>query len=128
MTTELERLVNQLSPEQARRLLATLHSEEKKSKITFPKHVDSTVTFRRPQISITWKDALRHLNEVIIQDCDLSPVATIKAQVVDACATIAELCDSDAEKRTILARASRVVMETDYMKLLNHVANLATMQ
>ena len=128
MTTELERLVSQLSPKQAQQLLAKIYVKEKKQKVLVPRPIKMTITSRGPQVSTTWKDALRHLSEVIIIDCDKMPVATIKAQVVDACATLAELCESKAEKRMILAKASRIVMETDYSRLLNYISNLATMQ
>lgn len=122
---ELEKLVKSLPKAERMRLLAKIQSrtpQPRSKEVLRP--VEGSITFNSPRVCISWKDALQHLHEVIIQNCDKKPVATIKAQVVEACATLAELCERDGDKRMILGKAVGVVMETDRIRLLNRLTNL----
>lgn len=122
-----------LSPEQAEKIWKELKGSKKKypqkampkTRVQFP--ITSTITFKTQQPCITWQEALKHLGEVLIQDVDKKSVPTIKGQIVEALAMLAEVAVDEGQKRTILGRANRVIMETDRMKLMNQVASMATM-
>jgi hypothetical protein len=73
----------------------------------------------------TKKAALQHLGEILLLDIEKKSSSTIKAHVVEALATLAELEDNIAEKKATLMRAARIVLEEDRLRLFNKVASLA---
>jgi len=76
---------------------------------------------------ITKKDALRHLGSILIADVEKRSSSTIKAHVVEALSTLAELEDSQTAKRDTLMRAVKIILETDRLKLFYRVTSLATL-
>lgn len=125
--------ISNLPPEVAEKIWRELkgrkrsypHKEHKQTKVKFP--VVSTISFGVQRPCISWKDALRHLGEVLVQDVDKKSSPTIKGQIVEACAVLADIAMDESQKKAILGRAMRIVMETDRMKLMNQVASMATL-
>lgn len=111
----LQKLIDQLSPVDAKMLLDRLQRKvAKKPKanpyIQFPKLGCRNGGMIQP---CTCKgDVMKHLTEEIIQDCDKKSTPTIKAQLVESLATIAELIDEGEKKKKILNEAARLVMIT----------------
>ncbi len=124
----LEILINQLNRSEIQYLLNKFQKKITKTKpkvyVEFP--ITETTTFGIPRTCVSKKDAIRHLNEVVIQDCDKKPIPTIKAQVVDALSTIAEAVGSIEEKARILSIAAKFVMITERETLLRRLSTLAT--
>lgn len=125
--------ISNLPPEVAEKIWKELkgkkksypYKQHKQTKVKFP--TTSTISFGVQRPCISWQDALHHLGEVLIQDVDKKSSPTIKGQIVEACAVLADIATDESQKKAILGRAVRVVMETDRMKLMNQIASMATM-
>jgi len=125
--------INSLSPELAEKIWKELKGNKapipkklaKKTRVTFPPVDVIALNMHNPCIS--WQDAMRHLGEVLIQDVDKRSSATIKGQVVEAYAMLAEVVEDESRKRALLGKAMQVVMESDRNRLLERIATLATM-
>ena len=99
--------------------------KQKKTRIDFPK---VTIKYQNATgLCITKKSALQHLGEILLMDIDKKSSPTIKAHVVEALATLAELEDNVSEKKATLMRAAKIVLEEDRLRLFDKVATLATL-
>jgi len=99
--------------------------KQKKTRVDFPK---ITIKYQNATgLCITKKSALQHLGEILLMDIDKKPSPTIKAHVVEALATLAELEDNISEKKATLMRAAKIVLEEDRLRLFDKVATLATL-
>lgn len=124
---KIERLLAQI-PESERPLLRERifgKPKKKKTWIEFPK---VTIKYQGAVgLCTTKKDALRHLGSILIADVEKRSSSTIKAHVVEALSTLAELEDSQTSKRDTLMRAVKIVLETDRLKLFYRVSSLAAL-
>jgi hypothetical protein len=121
----IERLILQIPRAERQKLRDRIFGVPKKKRtwIEFPK-----VTIRyqgAAGLCTTKKAALQHLGEILLLDIEKKSSSTIKAHVVEALATLAELEDNIAEKKATLMRAARIVLEEDRLRLFNKVASLA---
>ena len=123
----LEILVKQLSRTEVSYLVDRLQKKldlgKPRSYIVFP--ITETHTFGIPRTCVSKADAIRHLNEVILQNCDKKSTPTIKAQVVDAISTLAEVVESTDEKVRMLTTAAKFILITERDALLNKLVTLA---
>ena len=124
---EIERLILQIPKAERQKLRDKIFGVPKKKKtwVEFPK---VTIKYQGATgMCITKKDALRHLGSVLIADVEKRSSSTIKAHVVEALSTLAELENSQTAKRDTLMRAVKIILETDRLKLFYRVASLAAL-
>jgi len=122
---EIERLLLQISKAERQKLRDRIFGVPKKKKtwIDFPR---VTVRYQGAAgLCTTKKAALQHLGEILLLDIEKKSSSTIKAHVVEALGTLAELEDNAAEKKATLMRAAKIVLEEDRLRLFNKVASLA---
>ena len=100
-------------------------SKQKKTRIDFPK---VTILYQGAiGLCITKNSALQHLGEILLMNIDKKSSPTIKAHVVEALATLAELEDNVSEKKATLMRAAKIVLEENRIKLFDKIASLAVL-
>ena len=124
---KIERLISQIPASERAKLRERIFGKpkEKKTQIDFPK---ITIKYQGAVgLCTTKKAALRHLGSIILSDIDKKPSSTIKAHVVEALATLAELEDNIAEKKATLVKAAKIVLEEDRLRLFSKVASLAAL-
>ena len=99
--------------------------KQKKTRIDFPK---VTIKYQNATgLCITKNSALQHLGEILLMDIDKKSSPTIKAHVVEALATLAELEDNVSEKKATLMKAAKIVLEENRIKLFDKIASLAVL-
>lgn len=121
----IEELVKELDSDEAAaflRSLARRKLKRKKTRIAFPEI--TIIAFGIPQVCISRKDAIRHMAEVFLPDCDKKPVATLKGQVVEALVTLAELIP--VKKEHLLHEAAKFILIQDRVKVMKKLATYAT--
>ena len=124
---KIERLIQQIPESERLRLREKIFGkpEVKKARIEFPKVM---IRYQNAVgLCTSKKDALRHLGSILIADVEKRSSSTIKAHVVEALSTLAELEDSQTAKRETLMRAVKIVLETDRLKLFYRVSSLAAL-
>ena len=112
---EIDKLIDQLSPVDVKVLLNKLQRKSAKKPKTNPYIQFPSLTCRNGhmvQPCTNKGDVMKHLTQEIIQDCDKKSTPTIKAQLVESLATIAELLDDEEKKKKILNEAARLVIIT----------------
>jgi len=125
----IQGLIDQLTPASAQVLLDKLQKKvaTKKAKtnhyIEFPRQ-ESRTFGGIPRPCTSSKDVIQHFAEEIIQNCDKKSVPTIKAQVVEALATLAEIVEPQ-KKIAVLTKAARFVMAPEREDVLRMLTNLA---
>ena len=124
---KIESLLLQIPKAERSLLIERIFGKPKKKStwIDFPK---VTIKYQGAiGLCTTKKMALQHLGEILLMDIDKKPSSTIKAHVVEALATLAELEDNISEKKATLMRAAKIVLEEDRLRLFDKVATLATL-
>ena len=120
--TQLERLINELSPEARTQVLATLKTQKKKkTHVPFP--VIEARSISKTQMCISRQDAIRFFGEVLIPDCTIKSTATLKAQVVEAFVTLAEV----TKDNSFLQSAAKFVMIESRDHLIKRLTTYATL-
>lgn len=123
MTTALEKLIDELSPEARTQVLATLKMQEKKKTTHVPFPVIEARSVSTTQMCISRQDAIRFFGEVLIPDCTIKSTATLKAQVVEAFVTLAEV----TKDNSFLQSAAKFVMIESRDHLIKRLTTYATL-
>lgn len=125
----IQGLIDQLSVADATVLLNKLQQKVAKKKaktnhyIEFPRQ-ESRTFGGVPRPCTNSQDVIQHFCEEVIQDCDKKSVPTIKAQVVEAFATLAEIVEP-SRKANVLNKAAKFVMLQEREDVLRMLTNLA---
>lgn len=125
----IQGLIDQLTVTDATLLLGKLQQKVAKKKartnhyIEFPRQ-ESRTFGGVPRPCTNSKDVIQHFCEEILQNCDKKSIPTIKAQVVETFATLAEIVEP-SKRIQVLAKAAKFVMLPEREDVLRMLTNLA---
>ena len=124
---QIQNLVEQLSIPAAKMLLDQLQKKVAKKPtqnnyVEFPR-LSSRMYDGMVRPCTSKVEIMQHFAEAIMQDCDKKTTPTIKAQVVEALATIAELAGTPEAKKKVLAEAAKFVLIYDREVILYKLTN-----
>jgi len=130
-TTDFDKTLKNASEKNLWRALKVMKSEDRKKKgrpkqsVPFPRFSAYSGT-RKPITTTSAVEIVKFLSGELVEDINVRSNASIKACLVEAVEWMAEISDSEAERKKLRKIAAHVVVIEKREHLISYVLSLAT--